>query len=298
MSIEQALSGLQVRAEGGKGFYWRLRRLARRKPAGAVAAAILLLLVLIALGAGVVAPYDPLEPYVGQRLMAPQPGFWMGTDTLGRDVLSRVIHGSRVSLQVGLLAVLFGTTVGSLVGLVSAYVGGKVDLVIQRVVDSMMAFPDLVLALLLIAFLGSGLGQVITAIAFVLAPGTSRIVRGAVLSIKENAYVEAARAVGASDLRIIFRHILPNVTAPILVVASVWLGNAIIIEATLSFLGLGAPPPAPTWGNMLSSASQQHLEDAPWLAIFPGVAISVVVLAFNIFGDALRDLWDPYLRER
>ena len=298
MAIEQVLQAPRTRGGDGRWVLQGLVGFARKKVGGAVAAAVLILAVLVAAGADRIAPHDPLEPAVARRLSAPQPGLWMGSDSLGRDVLSRVIHGSRISLYVGTLSVLMGTVVGSLVGLVSAYVVGKFDLIVQRVVDSMQAFPDLVLALLLITFLGSGVNQVIIAIAFVMAPGTSRVVRGAVLSVKENAYIEAARSIGVADLRIIFRHILPNVMAPILVVASVWLGNAIVVEATLSFLGLGAPPPAATWGNMLSSGSLTRMEDAPWLAIFPGLAISVVVLAFNIFGDALRDVWDPYLQGR
>lgn len=298
MALEQALQAPGARSEGGRWLMRGLLRFARKKTGGAVAAVVLCLAIAVALGADRIAPYDPLEPAVVRRLSAPQPGFWMGSDSLGRDVMSRVIHGSRISLYVGTLSVLMGTAVGSLVGLVSAYILGKFDLVVQRVVDSMQAFPDLVLALLLITFLGSGVNQVIIAISFVIAPATSRVVRGAVLSVKENAYIEAARSIGVADLSIIFRHILPNVMAPILVVASVWLGNAIVVEATLSFLGLGAPPPAPTWGNMLSQGSLGHMEDAPWLAIFPGLAISLVVLAFNIFGDALRDIWDPYLQGR
>lgn len=298
MAIEQALQAPGTRAADRRWALKSLERFARKKTGGAIAAVVLIFTILVALGADRIAPHDPLEPGVARRLSAPQPGLWMGSDSLGRDVLSRVIHGSRISLYVGVASVLLGTGAGSLVGLVSAYVLGKFDLIVQRVVDSMQAFPDLVLALLLITFLGSGVNQVIIAIAFVIAPATSRVVRGAVLSVKENAYIEAARSIGVADLRIIFRHILPNVTAPILVVASVWLGNAIVVEATLSFLGLGAPPPAPTWGNMLSSGSLTRMEDAPWLAIFPGLAISLVVLAFNIFGDALRDIWDPYLQGR
>jgi peptide/nickel transport system permease protein len=274
-----------------------VRVLARHRAAG-LAMAFLVLMAVLALAADVLAPFDALQQGVGPRLAPPQPDWWMGTDTLGRDVLSRIIYGARTSLYVSVASVGFGISVGAALGITSGYVGGWLDLCLQRLVDSMMAFPALVLALLLVTFLGSGINQSVVAIAFVIIPSCARLVRGSALACKEYPYVESARVAGASGLRIVRQHILPNVMAPILVITTIWLGNAIIIEATLSFLGLGAPPPAPSWGNMLSSAALQYMEIAPWLAVFPGLVIGAVVLAFNLLGDALRDQWDPWLRTR
>ena len=220
----------------------------------------------------------------------------MGTDPLGRDVLSRIVYGARVSLVVGLASVLIGTLLGTVLGLVSGYWEGKLDQVIQRGVDTTMAIPGIVLALAVMSVLGQSLTNIILVIALVIAPGASRVVRGTVLAVKQHTFIDAAQALGASPGRIMARHVLPNVFAPILVIATVWLGNAIVIEAALSFLGLGTPPPTPTWGAMLSGEGRRNLETAPYLAIFPGVAISIVVLAFNMLGDALRDVLDPRLR--
>jgi ABC-type dipeptide/oligopeptide/nickel transport system permease subunit len=232
------------------------------------------------------------------RMQPPSSKFFFGTDPLGRDVFSRIIYGSRVSLIVGFASVALGTLFGTLIGLVSGFWEGKVDQILQRAVDTCMAVPGIVLALAVVSVLGQSLTNIILVIALVIAPGASRVVRGAVLSIKQNTYIDAAYAAGASSWRLLLRHILPNVFAPILIIASVWLGNAIVIEAALSFLGLGTPPPTPTWGGMLSGEGRRNLEIAPYLAIFPGLAISVVVLAFNMLGDALRDLLDPRLRSR
>jgi ABC-type dipeptide/oligopeptide/nickel transport system permease subunit len=231
-------------------------------------------------------------------MQSPNTEFLFGTDPLGRDVLSRIIHGARISLLVGFLSVALGIAVGTGIGLASGYWEGKVDQVLQRIVDTLMAFPGIVLALAVMAVLGQSLTNIILVIGLVIAPGSSRVVRGTVLSIKHNVYIDASRSVGASDLRIILRHILPNVFAPIIILASVWIGNAIVIEAALSFLGLGTPPPTPSWGGMLAGEGQRNLENAPWLAVFPGVAISITVLAFNMLGDALRDVLDPRLRMR
>jgi len=275
--------------------------LARRKPLGAISAAVLFVLLAVALLAPVLAPYDPYEVNVGarglpSRMQTPNWTFPLGTDPLGRDVLSRIVYGARISLVVGFASVLIGTLVGTVIGLVSGYVEGALDSVLQRGVDTVMAVPGIVLALAVVSVLGQSLTNVILVIALVIAPGTSRVVRGAVLVVKQNTFVDAAYAAGATPWRIIVRHILPNVFAPILVIATVWLGNAIVIESALSFLGLGTPPPIPTWGGMLSGEGRRNLETAPYLAIFPGLAISIVVLAFNMFGDALRDLLDPRLR--
>jgi peptide/nickel transport system permease protein len=277
--------------------------LARRKPLGAVSAVILVGLIAVAILAPVLAPYDPYQFNLNERglpirLRYPDQQFLFGTDAHGRDVFSRIIYGARVSLLVGFCSVLLGTCAGTLIGLVSGYWEGKTDQGLQRGVDTLMAFPGIVLALAVLSVLGQSLLNIILVIALVIAPGSSRIVRGTVLSLKQNAYVDAARAAGATSWRIIFLHILPNVFAPVLIIASVWLGNAIVIEAALSFLGLGTPPPTPTWGGMLGGEGRRSLETAPYLAIFPGLAISIVVLAFNMLGDALRDIFDPRLRMR
>lgn len=281
----------------------RWRALIRRKPLGAISAVILCGLLATAALAPVIAPYDPYRFNLNERglpirLQPPDARFFFGTDTHGRDVLSRIIYGARVSLIVGFLSVAIGTLAGTLIGLVSGYWEGSTDQALQRLVDTIMAFPGIVLALAVLSVFGQSLLNVILVIGLVIAPGAARVVRGTVLSVKHNIYIDAARAAGASSWRIILRHILPNVFAPILIIASVWLGNAIVIEAALSFLGLGTPPPTPSWGGMLSGEGRRSLETAPYLAIFPGLAISIVVLAFNMFGDAVRDLLDPRLRTR
>jgi peptide/nickel transport system permease protein len=280
---------------------WRI--LIRRKPLGAISAVILCGLIATAALAPLIAPYDPYRFNLNERglpirLQPPDATFLCGTDTHGRDVLSRLIYGARVSLIVGFLSVAIGTLAGTLIGLVSGYWEGSIDQALQRLVDTLMAFPGIVLALAVLSVFGQSLPNIILVIGLVIAPGASRVVRGTVLSVKPNTYVDAARAAGAPSWRIILRHIVPNVSAPILIIASVWLGNAIVIEAALSFLGLGTPPPTPTWGGMLSGEGRRSLETAPYLAIFPGLAISIVVLAFNMFGDAVRDLLDPRLRTR
>ena len=280
-----------------------LKRFAVSKPMGAAGGFIVVVVVLAAIFAPVVSPYDPYASNLDEnglpvRLVGPSGSFLLGTDAIGRDVFSRIIYGSRVSLVVGLGAVSLGTLFGTLIGLVSGYFVGKVDQVLQRVVDTLMAIPAIVLALAVITMLQPGLFNIILVIAIVIAPGTSRVVRGTVLAIKENVYIEAARSIGAGSGRIVFRHILPNVIAPIIVIASIWVGNAIVIEAALSFLGLGTPPPTPTWGGMLALEGRRHLENAPWLALAPGAAISIAVLAVNMLGDALRDVLDPRLRNR
>ena len=268
----------------------------RQKPLGAASAALLVLLVLTAIFADVIAPYDPLAAQPEIRLAPPSRAHLFGTDDIGRDVFSRVIYGSRISLWVGLLAVGIGTIIGMIIGLASGYWEGKLDMVLQRIMDAIQAIPGLMLALAIVSVLKPNTTNAMLAIAVVIIPGNSRIVRGAVLSAKQNRYVEAAEALGCRQLHILALHILPNVTAPILIIASIWFGNAILIEATLSFLGLGTQPPTPSWGLMLSSTGRAFMEQAPWLAIFPGLAISLAVLGFNLFGDTLRDAWDPKLK--
>jgi ABC-type dipeptide/oligopeptide/nickel transport system permease subunit len=270
----------------------------KRKPLGIASAGLIVLLVLTAVFADVLAPYDPLSAQPEIRLAPPSRVHPFGTDDIGRDVLSRIIYGSRLSLWVGLLAVGIGTLAGTIIGLVSGYWEGRLDLVVQRVMDAIQAIPALILALAIVSVLTPSTTNAMLAIAVVIIPGNSRIIRGAVLSAKQNRYVEAAHALGCRHLHIIASHILPNVAAPILIIASIWLGNAILIEASLSFLGLGTQPPTPSWGLMLSSTGRAFMEQAPWLAIFPGLAISLAVLGFNLFGDTLRDAWDPKLRRR
>jgi ABC-type dipeptide/oligopeptide/nickel transport system permease subunit len=268
----------------------------KRKPLGAASAAVIIVIVLTAIFADVLAPYDPLATQPEIRLAPPSREHPFGTDDIGRDVLSRIIYGSRISLWVGLLAVGIGTVAGMVIGLICGYWEGRIDLVLQRVMDAVQAIPGLILALAIVSVLTPNTTNAMLAIAMVIIPGNSRIVRGAVLAAKQNRYVEAAEAIGCRQPRILITHILPNVTAPILIIGSIWLGNAILIEASLSFLGLGTQPPTPSWGLMLSSTGRAFMEQAPWLAIFPGAAISLAVLAFNLFGDTLRDAWDPKLR--
>ncbi len=280
---------------GRAGALWRSLK---RKPLGLASATVLAVLVLTAVFADVLAPYDPLAAQPEIRLAPPSWAHPFGTDDIGRDVFSRIIYGARISLWVGLLAVGIGTFAGMIIGLACGYWEGRLDIVIQRVMDSIQAIPGLMLALAIVSVLKPSTTNAMIAIAIVIIPGNSRIVRGTVLSAKQNPYVEAALALGSRHPRILATHILPNVTAPILIIASIWLGNAILIEATLSFLGLGTQPPTPSWGLMLSSTGRAFMEQAPWLAIFPGLAISIAVLGFNLFGDTLRDAWDPKLRTR
>lgn len=273
-----------------------LQRFLRQKPLGALGGGIILAIIVVALLAPALAPYDPYELRVPHRFTSPGSAFWLGTDEYGRDVLSRLLYGARISLYVGLLAVGLGTTSGAVLGLVSGYFGGKTDFILQRLMDWLMAFPTLVLALAIVAALGQSTTNVIVAVAVVIVPTAARVIRATVLTIREQAFVEAGRAVGCSDGRLLLQHIVPNCLAPYLILATAGLGNAILAEAALSFLGLGTPPPEPSWGTMLSGAAQQYVWKAPWMAIFPGAAISVAVFGFNLFGDALRDVLDPHLR--
>ena len=273
----------------------------RSKPLGAVSAVIIILTILAAAVSYVVPgvlPHDPLDVRAHEeKYLAPQPGAWLGSDHLGRDELSRIIAGSQISIYVGLLSVGIGVTLGALIGILSAYIGGVVDLAIQRIVDAMMAFPPIILALGLVAVLGGSANNVIMALLVILLPGTIRVIRSQVLSIKELDYTLAATAIGAGSIRIMLKHILPNVVASYIVLGTITLGFAIIIEASLSFLGVGVPPDIPTWGGMLTRGTEE-IRIAWWLAVFPGIAISVVVFAINFLGDALRDALDPRLRGR
>ncbi len=262
---------------------------------GAVAGAVvLLLMVALALAAPLVSPYSPTRP-AGARLSPPSSAFWFGTDTLGRDILSRVIFGARISLQLGLISVGIAAAAGTIMGLFAGYYGRLVDTVIMRFVDMLLAFPRILLALVVAFSLGPSLGNVMIAVGISGIPPYARVVRGSVLSARENVYVEAARVVGCGDPYIMFRHILPNVFAPVIVLSTLGLAWAILTAASLGFLGLGAPPPTPEWGAMLSDG-RGYLRQAWWITTFPGVAIMATVLAINLLGDGLRDALDPRLK--
>lgn len=278
---------------------WKtILRFCRRKPLGAVGGGIVLLLILVAIFAPYIAPYDPYQIFQDYGLHPPGAQFPLGSDELGRDVLSRIIFGARISLQVGILCVLFGVTTGTFIGIVSAYFGGKLDLIVQRIIDAMMAFPGIILALAIMASLGQSLNNVIIALSITQIPNACRTIRSQALSVKENQYVEAARAIGCRDWRIIFVHILPQCIAPYLIIATVAMAYVIVAEASLSFLGVGTPPPIPSWGGMLTRAAQRYVQTAPWISIFPGLALSLAVFGINLLGDALRDVLDPRLRTR
>jgi peptide/nickel transport system permease protein len=272
----------------------QLIRFCRMQPLGALGGLIVLLLIVAALLAPQIAPYGPKEASFEQYL-PPSREFPMGTDHLGRDILSRVIWGARLSLYIGLTSVGIGVTFGALWGIVAAYFGGAFDLLSQRVVDSVMAFPGIVLAISLMAVLGQSVDNVVIALAFLLMPISARIMRSSTLSIIESVYVEAARAIGGTHRQIVWRHILPNCMAPYIVLVSVNLGYAIVVEASLSFLGLGAPPDEPSWGGMLTESGDTLLS-APWMSLFPGMAITLAVFGMNMLGDAMRDVLDPKLR--
>lgn len=276
-----------------QGEFWRF---ARRQPLGSISLVILLLVVLLAILAPQVASRDPYTIRVDQKLLPPSPEFLLGTDRLGRDLLSMLIFGSRVALIVGFGASCLGSVVGGVLGLVGGFFGKTIDNVIQRISDILMSFPGLILALAPVAVLGVGLVNVVVAIAIPIVPRAARVVRSAVLSTREQQYIEGAVAVGASNTRLMFIHIVPNVMAPFLIVLTAQLGTAVLTEASLSFLGLGVPPPNFSWGAMLAGHAADWFEVAPWTAIFPGLAISLVVFAVNFLGDALRDFWDPRLR--
>jgi peptide/nickel transport system permease protein len=266
----------------------------RRMPLGAAGAVIIALMVVCAILAPVIAPYDPLDTDFLAQLSPPSLAHWLGTDAFGRDLLSRLIYGSRTALLVGFTAAFVGATLGALIGVSSAYFGGRIDLVIQRVVDIFLAFPIIILALVVVSILGTGIGNVIMAITIPMVPNCARVVRSSALAVRE--MPDAARAVGFRHGRIILRHMLPNVMAPYLIMLTAYVGQAILLEASLSFLGLGVAEPTPAWGLMLRGAAVEFAESAPWMAIFPGLAISLGVFAFNLFGDSLRDALDPRLR--
>jgi peptide/nickel transport system permease protein len=273
-----------------------LARFCRKKPLGAVGAFLMLVMLLTALFAHQLQTHDPIATDAAQSLARPGADHWLGSDHLGRDIYSRIVHGARVSLIVGLSSTLLGSVLGGIIGLLSGYIGGKTDLITQRVMDILQGLPLLVLALVMSAALGPSIPNVVIAISIPIIPRAARVIRASVLSIREMQYVEAARAVGLRHLRIAFRHILPNTIGPFIVLCTAQLGSAILVEAALSFLGLGVPEPYPSWGRMLSVSAAEYAQKAPWLVLFPGVAISLAVFGSNLLGDALRDTLDPRLR--
>jgi peptide/nickel transport system permease protein len=272
-----------------------------QQPLGAAGLAFIGLLGVCAVFAPWVAPYDPLTVDYGAMLAAPSGDHWLGTDSFGRDVLSRIIYGARTALAVGFLASFVGSTLGAIIGVVSAYFGGKVDLIIQRIMDVLLSFPIIVLAITVVAVLGKNyvLGvdvNLVIAIGLPMMPKVARVVRSSALSIRELPYIDAARTAGFSNTRIIFRHMVPNVVAPYLIMLTAFVAQAILAEASLSFLGLGVTEPTASWGLMLSGAAADFYEQAPWMIVFPGIAISLAVFAFNLFGDSLRDWLDPKIK--
>ncbi len=270
---------------------------ARRKPLGFFGALLIMASVSAALLAPIIAPHDPVEIFFGKEFRAPGGEFLLGTDKYGRDVLSRLLYGARISLSVGLASVALGATVGSFIGVLSGFLAGSTfDTMFQRLVDALMAFPTLILALILSVALGASVGSVITAISLSFAPQALRVLRSAAISAREAQYVEAARAIGCTTPRVFFLHVLPQCVAPYLIIGTAMLGQAITIESAISFVGAGPPPPTATWGNMLAEAVRHYAERAPWLVILPGLAISLTVYGFNLLGDAVRDVLDPRLR--
>lgn len=271
-------------------------RFARRYPLGVLGGVILVAIVMAALLAPVIAPYRPTEFLGFGPYAEPGPGAVLGTDQLGRDLLTRILYGARTSLAIAAVATLVGVGAGSTIGLLSGYLGGKVDLIVQRALDVMDAFPSLVLAILFVAMLGASSRNVTLAVALVLIPNTNRVARSVTLGLRAQPFVEAALAEGASPLRVMARHMLPGLAAPLTIVAASSVAGVIIAEASLSFLGLGPPPPTATWGQMLSGEVRQHFVDAPWVAFFPGLALSLTVFAISMIGDTLRDIFDPRTR--
>jgi peptide/nickel transport system permease protein len=298
MAINVPFDAVEIAAaaEARSGWWGTVLDFARRRPLGAAGGAVVILLIVVALSADVIAPYNPVRVDFGAMLTRPNAAHWLGTDAFGRDVLTRLIYGSRTALLVGFVAAVVGSTFGAILGVGSAYFGGRIDLYLQRFMDIFIAFPLIILALAIVAILGNTIPNVITAITIPMIPRCALVIRSSALSIREMPYVDAARAAGFGSARIIMRHMLPNVMAPYLIMLTSFLGQAILLESSLSFLGLGVQEPTAAWGLMLRGAAVDFAESAPWMAIFPGLAISLAVFAFNLFGDSLRDALDPKLR--
>ncbi|WP_422032830.1 ABC transporter permease [Reyranella sp.] len=273
-----------------------LGRLFREKPLGAAGAVVFVLFLFCGIFADVLAPYGMNQIAPLNRLKPPSWAFPFGTDNLGRDMLSRCLYGAQLSVIIGFCAAGIATIISVFLGIISGYLGGKFDLVLQRFVDAWMSFPDLIILIVVVSVVGPGMPQIIVTLGLLLGIAGSRIIRGAVVSVRENMYVHAAQSTGASTFRILWRHILPNVMAPVIVLFTTRVGTVILAESGLSFLGLGVPPPAPTWGGLLSGSGRTFMLQGPWLALAPGLCLTIVVYATNMFGDALRDLLDPRMR--
>ena len=271
-------------------------RLWREKPLGAIGGAIFLLFLFCGIFADVIAPYGMNDTDMAHRLEAPSWQFWFGTDHLGRDVLSRVLIGAQISMIVAFMTAGLATIVSIVIGVLSGYFGGRIDMLIQRMVDAWMTFPDLVLLIVVVSIVGPGIPQIIIILGLLYGIAGSRIVRGAVISVKEETYTHAAQSIGARTWHVLWRHILPNIMPVVIVLFTTRIGAVILTEAALSFLGLGIPPPAPTWGSMLSGTGRSYMYMGPWLALAPGLCLTIVVYAINVYGDALRDLLDPRMR--
>jgi peptide/nickel transport system permease protein len=296
MAVNEPTAGVLIGPEDTVRGPGAVREFVRQRPLGTLGAALILLMVVVAASANVAAPYDPLATDYAAMLTPPSLQHWLGTDAFGRDVFSRILFGSRTALLVGLGASFFGATLGAVLGVASAYFGGRVDLLLERVMDVLLSFPLIILALAVVVILGTGPVNVILAIAIPMVPRCARVVRSSALTIREMPYVDAARAAGFGHARIILRHMLPNIMAPYLIMLTAFLGQAILLEASLSFLGFGVQEPTAAWGLMLRGAAIEFAETAPWMAFFPGLAISMAVFAFSLFGDSLRDALDPRLR--
>ena len=266
------------------------------KPLGAFGAAVAIILVIVAIFAPVIATHDPYRTAIEAKYADPGADNLLGGDHLGRDVFSRIVYGARISLYVGILSAFIGSTIGLMIGVATVHFGGKTDLIVQRVIDAMLAFPTLILAIAIMSVLGASVNNVVAALSIVFIPGTARVIRAQAMAIREMDYILAAQAVGAGNLRIMLGHMVPNTFALYLVSVTFHLGGAIIAEASLTFLGVGSPVDTPAWGNMLSSASKQYVSLSPWMTVFPGAAIAIVVFSWNVLGDALRDVLDPRLR--
>jgi len=276
---------------------WRLTtRMFREKPLGAAGGVLFLVFLFCGIFADVLAPHDFNEINPIERLKAPSWAFPFGTDNLGRDVLSRCLYGAQLSVIISLSAATLATLVSLVIGVVSGYLGGRIDMLVQRFVDAWMSFPDLVILIVVVSVMGPSMTTVILTLGLLLGIGGSRIVRSAVVSVRENMYVHAAQSIGASTPRILWKHIVPNVLPPVIVLFTTRIGAVILAESGLAFLGLGVPPPAPTWGGMLTGTGRQFMFQGPWLALAPGLCLTLVVYATNVFGDALRDLLDPRMR--
>lgn len=293
-AVEAQVEDLQIKAS----FWQSAKRMARKQPVGVAGLFVVILMIFAAIFAPWLTPYDPVANSYEYILTPPGEGFILGTDQFGRDIFTRILYGARTALFVGFVAAAVGSISGLVLGVGSAYFGGIIDLVLQRIMDVFMAFPLIILALAVVAILGTGTQNVIIAITIPFIPQCARVVRSNALAIREIPYVDAARALGFGHMRIIMRHMAPNVMAPFLILFTAFVGQAILLEASLSYLGLGVQEPTPAWGLMLQGGAEEYAESAPWVAIWPGIAISLAVFGFNLFGDAVRDTLDPRLRSR